>query len=632
MPIAPAASVRIGGYSLEVGTQNGSFAQFEPEQETTNAPLLKAALAEAPEERQTAVAAVEEFQESAAAVTNRIQQADDLLSAAASGQLGDLGNVTGEVSTLLDLLGRLDRAGRFEEELRLMRSLNGLLVLAKRWYDLVRSLRSLLESARAAGHIAGQAWAHHELGSLHLCAGESESASRHLREALRIEEQLGDLAGRCATRHNLDSAQRDLALRAGGRLPRRLLRLVGLAAVLLAIGGGVAGIAFAIRDGGDGGGTTGEHTSATLTVKKSFSDGSRAAVTVSVSCTNGGTTDQASKPASEASAAVFTISGFSAGATCTATEEKPSGYTSDERACQRVSITNGQSSSCTITNTLSSVQLTVGVTFSDKNPKPVTVSVSCTNGGTPAPASQPASEASAAAFTISGFSAGATCTATEGATGYNKDESGCKAVPLDALRRECTIVNTAKALNSATLTVKKSFSDGSRAAVTVSVSCTNGGTTDQASKPASEASAAVFTISGFSAGATCTATEEKPSGYTSDERACQRVSITNGQSSSCTITNTLSSVQLTVGVTFSDKNPKPVTVSVSCTNGGTPAPASQPASEASAAAFTISGFSAGATCTATEGATGYNKDESGCKAVPLDALRRECTIVNTVEG
>jgi chitodextrinase len=121
----------------------------------------------------------------------------------------------------------------------------------------------LLGSAQAAGHEAGQGWAHHELGSLHLCAGEPRNASEHLREALRLEERLGDFAGRCPTRHNLDSAERDVALSGGGggQSARRLLRLAGLATAfaLLGAGGGV-GIALAIRDEGATPGQAGTHS------------------------------------------------------------------------------------------------------------------------------------------------------------------------------------------------------------------------------------------------------------------------------------------------------------------------------------------------------------------------------------
>ena len=120
-------AVRIGGYSLEVGTRAGSFARFEPEKERENAQALAAALEEEPEERP--FAAVEKFEAGAQEVTGRIEEAEGLLRAAAEGRLLDPAKLTGEVDSLLDLLGRLDKSGRFEEELALARSLNGLLGL-----------------------------------------------------------------------------------------------------------------------------------------------------------------------------------------------------------------------------------------------------------------------------------------------------------------------------------------------------------------------------------------------------------------------------------------------------------------------------------------------------------------------
>jgi hypothetical protein len=154
-------SVRVGAYSLEVAG-SGSFARFEPEAERENARALAAALDQAADEPPGAVAAIEEFQESADAVTSRIEEADRLVRTAAAGDLLQLGNLTGEIDSLLDLFTRLDKAGRFEEELKLMRSLNGLLALTLRWLDLIRSLLALLRSAKAAGHAGGQAFAHHE--------------------------------------------------------------------------------------------------------------------------------------------------------------------------------------------------------------------------------------------------------------------------------------------------------------------------------------------------------------------------------------------------------------------------------------------------------------------------------------
>ena len=136
------------------------------------------------------------------------------------------------------------------------------------------------------------------VGYLHLCAGNAEKAARHLNEALRIEEQLGDLAGRCATRHNLDAARRQLA----GRLfepPRRLALLALLAALFVGLGAGGASLAYAIHGGGGGGEGSGDPTSVAFMVEQDFEpDNPRASVTVSVSCTEGAP-DASSKPTSE---------------------------------------------------------------------------------------------------------------------------------------------------------------------------------------------------------------------------------------------------------------------------------------------------------------------------------------------
>src|SRR6266508_5930343 len=77
-------------------------------------------------------------------VTGRIEEADRLFRAASSGQILDPNLITGEIGSLLDLAGRLDKSGRFGEELELMRSVNGLAALGLRWLELIRALRALL--------------------------------------------------------------------------------------------------------------------------------------------------------------------------------------------------------------------------------------------------------------------------------------------------------------------------------------------------------------------------------------------------------------------------------------------------------------------------------------------------------
>ena len=222
--------------------------QFEPEREDTHARVLGEALAGKQEEGPTPVDALEELEEledTAEAVTDRIEHADKLFRAAAAGQLLERDLLTGEIGALLGLLQRLDKAGRFDEELRLARALHGLLVLAFRWYDLIRSLGMVLGAARKAGHEAGQAWALHELGTLHLCAGNAKQAVEYLEEALAFEERLGDAVGRCPTRHNLDSARRDLGATSGG--PPRFRRLALVAGALAFFGAGAA-VAFIVDD------------------------------------------------------------------------------------------------------------------------------------------------------------------------------------------------------------------------------------------------------------------------------------------------------------------------------------------------------------------------------------------------
>jgi len=240
-------SVRVGAYALEVGPQTGSFAQFQPERERDRERELRDALAEKPEgPLEPVVETLEELEDTADAVTNRIEHAHTLFRAAVEGRLLDRDLLIGEVGSLLGLLQRLDKAGRYEEELRLAKALHGLLVLALRWLELVRSLRMVLRAARRAGDEAGQAWALNELGVLHLCAGDAKRAAEHLEEALAIEERIGDAAGRCAARHNLDCARRDVAR--SSQLRRRLVAAAAGALVLFA-----AGAAVGLALGGTGG-------------------------------------------------------------------------------------------------------------------------------------------------------------------------------------------------------------------------------------------------------------------------------------------------------------------------------------------------------------------------------------------
>jgi hypothetical protein len=242
-------SVRIGTYALEVGAFTESYAAFEPKREDRNVKALRDALAEEPDGLHTPVAALEKLQANAETVTRKCERAHELSRAAAEGRLLESDTLMAEVDSLLRLAERLDRDGRFNGELRLLRALHGLLVLARRWLDLIRALRRALAAAEQAGDLAAQAWVRHELGSLHLCADEPEAAAEQLRQARQLQQRLGQATGTCATRHNLDSAQRDLATRAAIKpWSRRLLRVAVVAGVLTLLAGGGTAIAIAQDD------------------------------------------------------------------------------------------------------------------------------------------------------------------------------------------------------------------------------------------------------------------------------------------------------------------------------------------------------------------------------------------------
>jgi hypothetical protein len=363
--------------------------------------------------------------------------------------------------------------------------------------------------------------------------------------------------------------------------------------------------------------------SATLTVAKDFVPNAGGSVTVTVSCTSG-TPSPASGSASEATSFVTTVTGFNAGATCNASEgTAPAGYTKNEAACQNVPISDGGAASCTITNNLNVATFTVAKDFVPNNGGSVTVSLSCSpTGGTASPASASASEATPASFTVSGYDGNPTCTATESPvpTGWTSTATCSAALSAGT----CTITNNQ---TSATLTVIKDFVPNNAASVTINVSCSSG-TPSPASGSASEATSFLTTVTQFGPSTTCSATEgTAPGGYAKNEAACQNVAISNGGNSTCTITNTQNNGNFTVVKDFVPNNGGSVTVSLSCSpTGGTAAPASASASEATPASFTVTGYTGNPTCTATESPvpTGWTSTATCSAALSAGT----CTITN----
>jgi hypothetical protein len=99
---------------------------------------------------------------------------------------------------------------------------------------------------------------------------------------------------------------------------------------------------------------------------------------------------------------------------------------------------------------------------------------------------------------------------------------------------DMTFAGCAASLPPGTITVNKDFSPNNPQTVPVALTCTSG-TVTATPLTFSEAAPAVFTVTGASAGVTCTATETVPANYTANQAGCVAVAL-NG---SCTIINTL---------------------------------------------------------------------------------------------
>jgi HYR domain len=241
---APVASVPVGKYGLEVGSPDGAFALFQPTPEEVNAQALAAALRARSGQVREAEDDVERIVDEASAVTARSEKCVRLFNELAEGKALDPKVVSAELDAMLGLLERLDRSGRQKEALRVARDLAALLALFLRWLDLVQSLELALRNARTLADRGSEAWASHELGSLHLVAGDPAAAEEHLGTALRLKDEAGG-HGRCVTRHNLDAAQRDRVeqFAARARRRRRLRRMGGVATLaVVAAGATVLGI------------------------------------------------------------------------------------------------------------------------------------------------------------------------------------------------------------------------------------------------------------------------------------------------------------------------------------------------------------------------------------------------------
>lgn len=261
----------VGGYGLEVGAFTGtsiSFAEGSAAKPTERLRLVSAIEQEDADEepRHRTVDKIEISAERTETVTEQVARADALWIDFAAGRL-DIAAVNNGIDSLLAVLERLAaRSDRFDDQLRLARSLSRLLAVALRWIELVRSLRGVLRGAEKHGDVRAKAWALHELGTLRLAARDFARADEALSEASELRRQLGDRAGMASTDRNLHVLCRTLRqlvrdgllVDRGGlpdrfpapRLVKRLLSHTTLLITIMLLVLGLTGVVLASTLGG----------------------------------------------------------------------------------------------------------------------------------------------------------------------------------------------------------------------------------------------------------------------------------------------------------------------------------------------------------------------------------------------
>jgi PKD repeat protein len=227
------------------GTQGGSDGRASSDARTLAASLRAS---DREQRRGTAPELLESATDKASQVTTKVEHANTLCQQVISGEIS-LDSIGAETDAVVALLGRLDRAGRWEEELRLARCASKLLSLARRWLELLRVLRAALRAAERIGDANARAWALHELGTLRLAADDHAQADELLGRACELRERCGDQRGRALTERNLQILCRSMRARLHRRRSNRLrealrkpIPALAAAAVLLAAGGSAGAV------------------------------------------------------------------------------------------------------------------------------------------------------------------------------------------------------------------------------------------------------------------------------------------------------------------------------------------------------------------------------------------------------
>jgi hypothetical protein len=108
-----------------------------------------------------------------------------------------------EIDVIVQIIEVAVRNSRWQNVLQLVKAVESVIALTKRWDLWQQVLRRGLQASQALQNKAAEAWAFHQLGTCHLCLEENSTARDYLTQALHIRESIDDKPGIAATRHNL---------------------------------------------------------------------------------------------------------------------------------------------------------------------------------------------------------------------------------------------------------------------------------------------------------------------------------------------------------------------------------------------------------------------------------------------
>jgi hypothetical protein len=299
-----------------------------------------------------------------------------------------------------------------------------------------------------------------------------------------------------------------------------------------------------------------------------------------------------------------------------------------------IAIESGKLTTCTFKNRLKNGTLIVKkvVTNDNGGSKHATDFSFSVNGGASTAFLQDGSDVDAGKNTLS-LAAGTAFSVTEVGTpiaGYTTSYSGCTGTIAANTTSTCTITNNDQA---ATLIVKKivtNDSGGTKHATDFSFSV-NGGASTAFLQDGSDVDAGKNTLSVNAGTYNVVETGTPISGYDTSYSGCASISLANGATATCTITNNDQAATLIVKKVVINDNggTKHATDFSFALNGGASTAFLQDGSDVDAGKNTLS-VSAGSFSVVESGLpiSGYSTSSSGCSGTIANGETKTCTITN----